>query len=229
VVRWAIIRSNQTDAAQAREHRIDRKTVANWKARNSDLNRPMGPTIPEPRLLTAREEAVIVAYRSRTRLSLDNCLEKLRELIPTLTRSTLYWCLRRYGLNKTGPTAKTARTNEDVFEGPYCFDITLDLIPLPMARSRTTSRLRSSRRPTGARLLISTSKMSVSCAGRISFSWRSSRRPIGSYADVFDHPSPTTQRSFCAISSRRCPRRSILWRPQDRLSSGPGASISRMI
>jgi hypothetical protein len=181
------------------------------------------------RLLTAREEAVIVAYRSRTRLSLDNCLEKLRELIPTLTRSTLYWCLRRYGLNKIGPTAKTARTNEDVFEGPYCFDITLDLIPLPMARSTTTSRLRSSRRPTGARLLISTSKMSVSCAGRISFSWRSSRRPIGSYADVFDHPSPTTQRSFCAISSRRCPRRSILWRPQDRLSSGPGASISRMI
>ena len=80
--RWAFIRGDQSNAALARKHRANRMTAAKWKARNSPLNLPMGPRVPEPRLLTAKQEAIIAAYRCRTRLSVDDCLEPLRALIP---------------------------------------------------------------------------------------------------------------------------------------------------
>jgi hypothetical protein len=129
--RQAIQASDQTDTALARLYHVNRKTVAKWKARQwITATAPMGPKTPQPRLLTAKEEVIIAAYRRRTRLSLEDCLDQLRRLFPKLTRSSLYRCLRRYGLSKIGATADAPPISDEILSGPFRFDITLDLIPL---------------------------------------------------------------------------------------------------
>ena len=43
---------------------------------------------------------VIVAFRRRTLLPLDDCLYALRATIPHLTRSSLHCCLQRHGKSR---------------------------------------------------------------------------------------------------------------------------------
>jgi hypothetical protein len=80
----------------------------------------MGPKNPRSTLLTLEDEAIILAYRWRTRLALDDAHLRLKRLMPNLSRSTLYRCLKRRGLSRIGPTA----TTKAVLKGPYCFEIT---------------------------------------------------------------------------------------------------------
>jgi hypothetical protein len=44
-------------------------------------------------LAGVEDEVVVLAYRWRTRLSLDDSLVRLRRLMPQLSRSALYRCL----------------------------------------------------------------------------------------------------------------------------------------
>lgn len=60
----------------------------------------MGPMAPCSTVLTADEEAVIVAFRKHTLLSLDDCLYALQATIPHLTRSSLHRCLQRHGISR---------------------------------------------------------------------------------------------------------------------------------
>ncbi len=60
----------------------------------------MGPKKPRSTVLTAEEEAVIVAFRRHTLLSLDDCLYGLQPTIPHLTRSALHRCLQRHGISR---------------------------------------------------------------------------------------------------------------------------------
>ena len=43
---------------------------------------------------------IILAYRWRTRLPLNDCHDRLRRLMPKLSRSALYRCLKRRGLSR---------------------------------------------------------------------------------------------------------------------------------
>lgn len=61
-------------------------------------DRPMGPSSPKSSVLSA-EEAVIVAFRRHSLLSLDDCLYALQPTIPHLTRSSLHRCLQRHGIS----------------------------------------------------------------------------------------------------------------------------------
>jgi hypothetical protein len=54
--------------------------------------------------LTLNDEVIILAYRWRNRLWLDDSLLRLIRLMPQLSRSALYQCLERYGLSKIGKT-----------------------------------------------------------------------------------------------------------------------------
>ena len=58
----------------------------------------MGPTRPRSTVLSEVEEAIIVEFRRRTLLPLDDVLGCLRESIPKLSRSALHRCLVRHGL-----------------------------------------------------------------------------------------------------------------------------------
>jgi len=60
----------------------------------------MGPKRPRSSVLTEAEEAIIVEFRRRTLLPLDDVLGCLREAIPTLSRSALHRCLTRHGISR---------------------------------------------------------------------------------------------------------------------------------
>jgi transposase InsO family protein len=51
-------------------------------------------------VLTAEEEAAVVAFRRHSLLPLDDCLYALQATIPDLTRSSLHRCLQRHGISQ---------------------------------------------------------------------------------------------------------------------------------
>src|SRR4028118_1923951 len=99
-VRRAIQRSQESLRTLARRHGINPKTVAKWKARDTVADRPTGPREPRSTVLSAEEEAIIVAFRRHTLLPLDDCLYALQPSIPHLTRSSLHRCLQRHGISR---------------------------------------------------------------------------------------------------------------------------------
>ena len=56
----------------AKRYGVDPKTVAKWKARSSVSDLPTGPKPPRSTVLSAEEEAVVVAFRRHTLLPLDD-------------------------------------------------------------------------------------------------------------------------------------------------------------
>jgi transposase InsO family protein len=99
-VRLSIQRSTHTVAALAERHGIDRKTVTKWRKRATVEDDAMGPKRPRSTVLSAEEEATVVAFRRRTLLPLDDCLYALQPSIPHLTRSALHRCLQRHGISR---------------------------------------------------------------------------------------------------------------------------------
>jgi transposase InsO family protein len=60
----------------------------------------MGPRRPRSSVLTEAEEAIVIEFRRRTLLPLDDVLGCLREAIPALSRSALHRCLVRHGISR---------------------------------------------------------------------------------------------------------------------------------
>jgi hypothetical protein len=120
-------RAARKNTVLATRYGVNRKTVAKWKGRpfSSDLQtRPKNP-----RSLTLNDEVIILAYRWRTRLSLDDSLVRLRRLMPQLSRSALYRCLE-YGLSKIGRTNVSPPLTSVSLAGPFRFEITADVVDL---------------------------------------------------------------------------------------------------
>jgi hypothetical protein len=85
----------------------------------------MGPKKARSSLLTLEDEAIILAYRWRTRLALDDAHFRLKRLMPKLSRSTLYRCLKRRGLSRIGSTKTCLPLTTVAITGPYLFEITV--------------------------------------------------------------------------------------------------------
>src|SRR5690606_22137438 len=73
---------------------------AKWRKRAFVHDAPMGPKMVRSTVLTAEEEAAVVAFRRHTLLPLDDCLYALQATIPHLTRSSLHRCLQRHGISR---------------------------------------------------------------------------------------------------------------------------------
>lgn len=99
-MRAAIQRSDASIATLSRTYGINPKTVMKWRKRSSVDDRKTGPSEPRSTVLTAVEEATIVAFRQQTQLPLDACLRSLQARIPHLTRSSLHRCFQRHGINR---------------------------------------------------------------------------------------------------------------------------------
>src|SRR6201995_4165757 len=99
-IRAAIQRSKASLKELAARHGLNRKTVAKWRKRSFIEDAPMGPKAPRSTVLTAEEEAVVVAFRKHTLLPLDDCLYALQATIPHLTRSALHRCFQRHGISR---------------------------------------------------------------------------------------------------------------------------------
>jgi hypothetical protein len=94
----------------------------------------MGPKSPRSKSLILADEMVILAYRWRTRLSLDDSLVRLRRLMPQLSRSALYRCLQRNGLSKIGRTNVSPPLTSASLAGPYRFEITANKVACDILR-----------------------------------------------------------------------------------------------
>lgn len=99
-VRAATRRSQASIAQLGWTCGVNPKTVAKWKRRTSVEDRRTGPREPRSSVLTAGQEAVVVAFRRHTLLPLDDCLYALQATIPPLTRSSLHRCLHRHGISR---------------------------------------------------------------------------------------------------------------------------------
>src|ERR1700722_8256907 len=86
--------------ALAGRYGVNPKTVAKWTSRKSVSDLRTGPKEPGSTVLSAEEEAVVVAFRRHTLLPLDDCLYALQPTIPRLTRSSLHRCLQRHGIGR---------------------------------------------------------------------------------------------------------------------------------
>jgi transposase len=99
-VRAELQRSEESTRALAARHGLNPKTVAKWRARAGTADAPMGPRRPRSSVLTEGEEAIVIEFRRRTLLPLDDVLGCLREAIPALSRSALHRCLVRHGISR---------------------------------------------------------------------------------------------------------------------------------
>src|SRR3712207_4617921 len=107
-VRAELQASQESTRALAARYGLTPKTVAKWRGRAGAADAPMGPRQPRSTVLTEAEEAIVVEFRRRTLLPLDDVLGCLRETIPTLSRSALHRCLTRHGISRLPPDEEKA-------------------------------------------------------------------------------------------------------------------------
>jgi transposase-like protein len=86
--------------ALAARYGLDPNTVAKWRGRAGTADAPMGPGRPRSTVLSEAEEAIVVEFRRRTLLPLDDVQGCLRGTIPALVRSALHRCLVRHGISR---------------------------------------------------------------------------------------------------------------------------------
>src|ERR1700761_2009570 len=103
--------SKESARALGARYGLNAKTVRKWRKRTTTADAPMGPKAPKSTVLTPAEEAIVVEFRRRTLLPLDDVLGCLRDTIPNLSRSALHRCLQRHGISRL-PAAETAQTRK---------------------------------------------------------------------------------------------------------------------
>jgi transposase-like protein len=99
-VRTELQAAQEATRALAARHGLNPKTVAEWRRRTTVADAPMGPRQARSTTLTEAEEAIVVEFRRRTLLPLDDVLGCLRGAIPKLSRSALHRCLVRHGISR---------------------------------------------------------------------------------------------------------------------------------
>lgn len=99
-VRADLHASKESTRTLAEQYGLNPKTVAKWRKRTTTADAPLGPHLPRSSVLTPVEEAMVVEFRRRTLVPLDDVLGCLRKIIPTLTRSALHRCLQRHGISR---------------------------------------------------------------------------------------------------------------------------------
>ena len=109
-IRAELQASKESSRSLAAQYGLNPKTVAKWRKRTVTTDAPMGPT-PGSTVLTPAEEAIVVEFRRRTLLPLDDVLGCLRDTIPHLSRSALHRCLQRNSISRL-PAAETAQTRK---------------------------------------------------------------------------------------------------------------------
>src|SRR5215210_1643329 len=99
-VRAELQASQEATRILAARYGLNPKTVHKWRKRTTTVDQPMGPKRPRSTTLTEAEEAIVVEFRRRTLLPLDDVLGCLRAAIPALSRSALHRCLERHGISR---------------------------------------------------------------------------------------------------------------------------------
>jgi len=134
-VRAELQASKQTSGALAKRYGLSRNTVTKWRARMTTEDAPMGPRSPHSTVLTAVEEAMVVEFRRRILLPLDDVLGCLRDSIPRLTRSSLHRCLERHGISRLPESPDHASKRGKFAETPIGY-VHIDISVLRLVQGR---------------------------------------------------------------------------------------------
>ena len=97
--RAEIQNSEESIARLAERYNVNFKTILKWKSRDTVEDAPMGPR-QSTSVLSELDEALVVAFRMKTLLPLDDVLYALQPVIPHLSRSNLHRCLQRHGISR---------------------------------------------------------------------------------------------------------------------------------
>ncbi len=111
-IRKEIQASKETIAQLGLRLSLNPKTVLYWKHAGRVTDKKSGPTLPHSLVLSPEEEQVICEFRRLTHFSLDDVYISLRDKIPTLSRSNLYRCLVRNGLNRLPPEGNEVSSSQ---------------------------------------------------------------------------------------------------------------------
>ncbi len=98
-IRKEISESKESAAKLAKKYNLNPKTILKWKHRANFSDRRSGPSKPRS-VLSEKEQAIVCEFKRVTRFSLDEIFFALKDKIPALSRSNIYRCLKRNGLNK---------------------------------------------------------------------------------------------------------------------------------
>jgi transposase-like protein len=99
IIRDEIQKSEESITFLAKKYGVSRPTIYKWKSADNIKDKP-SIRHKLPTVLTELEEQIICSFRRTTQLTLDDCFIALNTEIPSLSRSNLYRCLARNGLNK---------------------------------------------------------------------------------------------------------------------------------
>jgi transposase-like protein len=133
-IREEIYNSKESISKLALKFNLNPKTVFKWKHRNSFSDRRSGPTKPRS-VLSEKEQAIICEFKRVTKFSLDEIFCALKDKIPVLSRSNVYRCLKRNGLNKNPPEFTEKRTAKEFKDYPIGF-MHVDIAQVHMANGK---------------------------------------------------------------------------------------------
>ena len=108
-IRAELQASKESNRKLAARYRLNVKTVIKWRSRTTTQDARMGPAKPCSAKLTTAEEAMVVEFRQRTMMPLDDMLGHLLDYFPQLSRSALHRCLVRHGINQAPKSETTAK------------------------------------------------------------------------------------------------------------------------
>ena len=135
-VRAELQAAQEATRALAAQYGLNPKTVAKWRRRTTTADQPMGPSRPRSTVLSEAEEAIIVEFRRRTLLPLDDVLGCLRESIPKLSRSALHRCLERHGISQLPKDPENASKRKRFAETKIGY-VHIDVCELRSAEGKT--------------------------------------------------------------------------------------------
>ena len=134
-VRAELQASKEKSGALARRYGLSRTTVAKWRGRSTTTDARMGPRDPKSTVLTSVEEAMVVEFRRRTLLPLDDVLGCLKDSIPSLTRSSLHRCLVRHGISRL-PESEEKTSKRGRFADTTIGYVHIDICELRLAEGK---------------------------------------------------------------------------------------------
>lgn len=73
-IRAELQASQESSRPLAASYGLDAKTVRRWRKWTTTADAPMGPRVPKSTALTSAKEAIVVAFRQKTLLPLDDVL-----------------------------------------------------------------------------------------------------------------------------------------------------------
>ena len=128
-------RSQEKTSTLAQRYGLSRTTVTKWRSRKTTTDAPMGPSQPRSTVLSPAEEAVIVEFRRRTLLPLDDVMGCLHESLPKLSRSSLHRCLLRHGISRL-PASDIKATGRGKFAPTEIGYVHIDIAELRLAQGK---------------------------------------------------------------------------------------------